>query len=186
MHNLKTALLLIDLQVAYFEAEPLRSCAQRIVARCNELTTWARREEIAVFVIRTEHRRDRSTWTLNMLDDDAGFLLAGDADAACLPDLDLRDTLEVVKTRDSAFHETDLLARLRAREVEHLVLAGVSTHTCVGATAADAYAHNLRVTFAEDAIASHRPELHEPTLKLLCEEFRLDRIGNTRLVTLDG
>lgn len=186
MHGFTTALLVVDLQVAYFSASPLDALADRLVARTNDLTCWARAQQVPIIGIRTEHRHDRSTWTLSMLDDDAGFLLAGEPDAQNLPGLDLGGATEVVKTRDSAFFKTDLRRRLAERDVEHVILCGVSTHTCVAATAADAYAHNLRVTFAEDAIASHRPDLHEPTLNLLCEEFRFDRIGTTRLSGYDA
>lgn len=138
---------------------------------------------VPVALVRTEHRRDRSTWTLNMLEDDTGFLIAGDPDTRTVEDLDVVGTTEVVKTRDSAFHETGLDQLLRKAGVDRLVLAGVSTHTCIAATAADAYAHDLHVVFAEDAIASHREDLHEPTLSVLCTEYRFRRRSTRDIVT---
>lgn len=175
MSRLKPAVVIIDMQNAFFSAGPLQQLHERLVSRCNALHAWATARDIPVFRVRTEHRRDRSTWTLNMLEDDMGFLLAGDSDAASLSGLETEATIEVVKTRDSAFHQTALAGLLADRDVGVLVLAGVSSHTCVAATAADAYAHNLHVIFAEDAIASHRKELHEPALATLCDEYRLER-----------
>lgn len=42
-----------------------------------------------VINVRTEHKRDRSTWTLNMLADNKGFAFEGDLDAQYLPVLDM-------------------------------------------------------------------------------------------------
>ncbi len=117
-----------------------------------------------------------------MVEDDAGFLLKGDEDAQFLTDLITEGTTELVKTRDSAFHGTDLRARLRRVGVNQILVAGVSTHTCVAATAADAYASDLDVVLVDDAIASHREELHESTLDLLCEEYRFRRRSSGELI----
>lgn len=176
------ALLLIDLQTAFFEVSPLAEQRDRLVDRCNELVAWADSAGVPIILVRTEHRADRSTWTLSMLDDDQGFLLEGDQDARVLPHLNRAGALEVVKTRDSAFHRTGLAELLAGAGRQAVVIAGVSTHTCVAATAADAYAHNVRVTLACDAIASHRPELHELTLSTLNAEFRFPVVGHADLL----
>ncbi len=67
------ALLLIDLQNAYFEAPELAAVKDELVARANELVAAAREAGRPVVLVRTEHERDRSTWTINMHADDEGF-----------------------------------------------------------------------------------------------------------------
>ena len=154
-------LLVIDLQVAYLDAGPLAEHRDRLTDRANALTRWAGERGSRVVVVRTEHRRDRASWTLNMREDDQGFAFTGDADAQFVPELELAGTEELVKTRDSAFVRTDLAERLGRWGTEALVVCGVSTHTCVAATVAEAYARDLEVFLVHDAIASHRPQWHE-------------------------
>jgi nicotinamidase-related amidase len=66
----------------------------------------------------------------------------------------------VRKTRVGAFSTTDLDARLRARGVDTLLLAGISTSGCVLSTARDAADRDFRVVVVEDASADPDPELH--------------------------
>lgn len=174
--SLRAALVVIDMQRCFFEAEPLASERERLVAACNELLTAADEAGTPAFTVRTEHHRDRSTWTLNMLEDDRGFAFTGNDDAQYVEGLENAAAHEILKTRDSAFLDTPLAAELARLGVETVIVAGVSSHTCVAATAADAYAHDFHVVLAEDAIASHRPELHDVALATLCQEFRLGRM----------
>lgn len=180
------ALLIIDMQKAYFRNDALRATRDEVVGRINELTEWAERSKIPVYTILTEHARDRSTWTLNMLDDGEGYLFAGDTDAELVEGLRLDGAAVERKTRDSAFFETGLAATLRARGVDTLILAGVSTHGCVFQTAADAYAENFRVILAGQAIASHDPRFHTEILELLGQEYRQKCLNNDELLQLLG
>lgn len=65
-----------------------------------------------VILVRTQHERDRSTWTLNMLKDDQGFAFPGTAEAQFVNGVADVPHVEIVKTRDSAFHGTDLRDQL--------------------------------------------------------------------------
>lgn len=89
-----------------------------------------------------------------------------------LPGLEKGDHVEVVKTRDSAFHRTDLRERLDRLQVAHLLLCGVSTHSCVAQTAMAAFAENLHVAIARDAVGSEDPDLSEALLVFLHQEMR--------------
>lgn len=168
----RAALVVLDMQEAYFEDPALAVHRATIVERCSVAIDWARAIGLPVITIRTEHHADRSTWTLNMLEDDQGVLLRGDAHTAVLAELDLRESIEIIKTRDDAFHGTELEQVIRDLEVDTLVLTGVSTHTCIAMTAAHAFATQLKVVLVRDAIASHRPELHDLTLDTLRLEYR--------------
>lgn len=168
----RSALVVIDMQRAYFDNDALECRREELVAHCGETIGWARANGLPIINVRTEHRRDRSTWTLNMLADDRGFLFTGDADTQVVDGLDLTGAVDVVKTRDDAFLGTNLAAVIDRLDVDALVLTGVSTHTCVATTAAHAFANQLEVVLVRDAIASHRPELHEITLDTLRAEYR--------------
>ncbi|MFG1465369.1 isochorismatase family protein [Xanthobacter sp. DSM 24535] len=79
-----------------------------------------------------------------------------------IPELD-RQPGDIVVTKRSwgAFATTDLEARLKARGVTQVVIAGVATGTGVEATARQAYEHGFNVTLATDAMTDTRPEAHD-------------------------
>ena len=156
---------------------------EELTRACNELILQAVQIDALVFSVVTKHKKDRSTWTLNMLDDGEGYLFEGEGDVELVEGLRLQDVLEIVKTRDSAFFDTRLAEELKHRNIETIVLAGVSTHTCIFQTAADAYAHNVRVVLAEDAIASHDPQLHTVALDLLKQEYRQSTLSNKDIIS---
>lgn len=185
----RTALLVVDMQEAFMEAPALVSRRAELVEHCSRVLAWARGRRLPIVSVRTEHRRDRSTWTLTMLEDDQGYLFEGDRHTQTVPELDLRDAVEVTKTRDDAFVGTDLAEVLTRLGAEAVVMIGVSTHTCVLLTAAHAFALDLEVVLVRDAIASHRPELHEITLDSLRAEYRCPVLGVealTRIGAQDG
>lgn len=175
------ALLIIDMQKAFFEDESLGNQQDSLVAACNSTIADAREAGIAVYLIRTEHQRDKSTWTVSMLDDEQGFLFSGTEQAEFVDGLSVEGLPELVKTRDSAFFGTDLLQRLRNLEVDTVVLAGVSTHNCVAQTGADAYANNLRVVYARDAVASTNDEYAQNVLGVLMDEYRQQALGASEI-----
>jgi nicotinamidase-related amidase len=116
-----------------------------------------------------------------MLDDQQGYLFENDEDSDVIDGLELEEAITVRKTRDSAFYETNLLAMLRNYGIEQVVICGVSSHTCILQTAADAYAANLRVTLAKEAIASHQPTFHDIAMTILETEYRQPMQTNSEL-----
>ncbi|HWA60643.1 MAG TPA: cysteine hydrolase, partial [Caulobacteraceae bacterium] len=68
-----------------------------------------------------------------------------------------------------AFHGTGLEADLRRRGVDTLVLAGLTTHCCVDATARAAFHRDFNVFVVSDATAAYDHDLHEGALKTLSE-----------------
>ena len=170
----RTALLVIDMQNSYFDFPELEEQREPVTARVNELIAAAREGGCPILLIRTQHERDRSTWTVNMRDDDQGFAFPGTEQAQYVAGLDTEGGVGLVKTRDSAFFDTDLAARLRNLDATHLVLCGISTHSCVAQTAIDAFAHDFRVAVARDAVASENADLSQALLAFLADEMRQD------------
>ena len=178
------AVLVIDMQNAFFEDPGLRARQEALVRSCNSVVTAALEGGGKVLLVKTEHDRDRSTWTLNMLEDDQGFIFRGSEQADFVPGLITADLPQLVKTRDSAFLGTDLLWRLRNWESDTVVLAGVSTHNCVAQTGADAFGHNIRVVYAADATGSEDGESAEALLSILSREYRQAALSHPEIEKL--
>ena len=61
---------------------------------------------------------------------------------------------------------------LRALGVRRVVLCGVSTESCIAATAREAFAHDLRTVLVSDGTASVSWEEHDHTLATLQQQHR--------------
>jgi hypothetical protein len=68
------------------------------------------------------------------------------------------------KTFD-ALHGTDLSTQLRQRDVDHLILCGLTTNTCVDSTGRDAVEQGFEVTFVADAVTTFTMEMHRATIE---------------------
>jgi len=77
------------------------------------------------------------------------------------------------KYRYSAFVQgaSDIDAKLRARGIDTLIVAGTLTNVCCESTARDAYMLGYRVLFASDATAAATDEEHNASLLNLCLNF---------------
>lgn len=56
-----------------------------------------------------------------------------------------------VKTKSSAFHDTDFDAKLKRAGVDHLVITGMQSEYCVNSAIRGAYERGYKVTLAGDA-----------------------------------
>ncbi|WP_298584722.1 cysteine hydrolase family protein [uncultured Kocuria sp.] len=173
----RTALLVIDMQNSYFDFPELEEQRESVTEKVNELIRAAREGGCPIVLVRTQHERDRSTWTVNMHDDGQGFAFPGTEQSAYVAGLDTEGGTGLVKTRDSAFFDTDLASRLRSLGATHVVLCGISTHSCVSQTAIDAFAHDFRGAVARDAVASENTDLSQALLAFLEDEMRQDLLG---------
>lgn len=171
---------MIDMQQGYFSAPELEKQRPALVDACSRLVRAALDAGALVVEVVTVHEHDRSTWARNMLEDDKPFLLRGSDEAARLPGLpEVGPPHGVVleKTRDSAFHRTELVDLLRERGVDRLLLCGISTESCIAATALDAYAHDFETVLVIDAIASPSPDTHVRALDHLGSSYHQPGVG---------
>ena len=176
------ALVVVDLQRAYFRNGELKKDEQRLRDETNRLITVMHRAHRPVIFIRTAHAKTPETWTINMRDDSDAYLVEGTDDVLFIPGLLVEPHDAVLtKLRDSAFYLTLLEQTLRELKIETIIIAGVSTQTCVGQTAADAYARNIHVLLATDAIGTHNHLFHESTLAVLTTEYRQLAVSNEEI-----
>jgi ureidoacrylate peracid hydrolase len=80
--------------------------------------------------------------------------------------VDPSDTV-IVKRKSSPLHpeaDTDLLALLRKRGIETLVITGLASNGCCDCLARDAFQHGFNVVFVSDATAAMSDEEHNATL----------------------
>lgn len=167
-----TAVVFVDLQEGFFEFPDLHDTRALMVEEANWLAAQARTGGHPVFVVNTVHQKDKSTWTLKMLEDDQGFNFEGTWQASLLDGLDLESAQHLVKTRDSAFFETGLRDKLRQAGVRRIVLAGVTAESCVSATGRDAFAYDFEVVYARQAIASSDADRGWTDLENISADFR--------------
>jgi nicotinamidase-related amidase len=85
----------------------------------------------------------------------------------------------VRKTRVGPFLTTDLDRRLRARGVDTLVLAGISTSGVVLSTVRDAHDRDYRLLVLAGAVADPLPDVHEALIeKVLPRQAEVIRVAD--------
>ncbi|AQX16211.1 cysteine hydrolase [Tessaracoccus lapidicaptus] len=178
------ALVVVDVQNSYFELPGLTEQKDALLPKVLDLIHAAHDAGRPVILVRTQHERDRSTWTLNMLEDHQGFAFPGTAEAQFVDGVADVPHVEIVKTRDSAFHGTDLRGQLELLGVTRLLLCGVSTHSCIAQTATDAFAYNLYVAVAVDAVTSENADLARALLEFLRTEMRQPTLAQADCLAL--
>lgn len=178
------ALLLVDLQSDWFSDPELDRCREDLVEACNRLCAAAHRAGVPVLEVCTVHEPDRSTWTLTMLEDDQGVAVRGTRGAERVAGVVPGPATRVEKTRDSVFFETSVEQSLREQGVRRVVLCGVSTESCIAATARDAFARDLAVVLVSDATASTSWEEHDHTLAMLRDQHRQEVLTADEVVAL--
>lgn len=166
------ALIIIDMQDAYFKTPNLSNQRDALAKRINSLVTMFHMNSDIILNIRTVHLRDKTTWTLNMLEDDQGFAFDDSAETGPIASLRIDNAIQLSKTRDNAFHDTNLLQVLRSHDVTRITLAGVSAHSCIFHTAAAAYAYNYPTVLAASAIGDEDDSQKRTALEYLKREYR--------------
>jgi nicotinamidase-related amidase len=73
----------------------------------------------------------------------------------------------VEKTRLSAFYQTNLEQLLRALDAETVILTGVLTNQCVGATCKDALYRDFKPIVVEECVGTATPHLHDPAIEMI-------------------
>jgi nicotinamidase-related amidase len=96
------------------------------------------------------------------------ILIRGEAGHDIIPALYPVDGEIVIdKPGKGAFYATTLGADLKAREIDTLLVCGVTTEVCVNTTVREANDRGYRCIVLADGCASYFPEFHEMGLKMI-------------------
>ncbi len=168
-----TALIVIDLQKGT-AGHPLIHRLSEIVDRTGELTAAFRAERLPVVLVnvvgRAPGRTEQGSRSSQQLVEGWTELL---------PELGQQPSdILVTKRSWGAFATSDLEARLKAKNVTQVVIAGVSTSGGVEATARQAYEQGFHVTLALDAMTDIRKEAHDYSIGSIFP--RLGETGTTQ------
>lgn len=115
-------------------------------------------------------KRNRGTPTLRI--GDVGpmgrILISGEPGTAILPELAPIDgEIVIEKPGKGAFYATPLGETLKARGIEQLVFAGVTTEVCVQTTMREANDRGYECLLVEEATASYFPQFKQAALDMI-------------------
>jgi ureidoacrylate peracid hydrolase len=174
----KTALVVIDLQVAFLDPEYVSYCANAvdILPNVRRLTQAAR--EHGWQVVYTRHTtiddpvRGPPPWQREMKEFERYFagLEPSSPGHVVHPSLEVAPAdLVVDKTRFSAFLpiSSTLDADLQARGIDTVIITGTVTNICCESSARDAHMLNYKVFFVSDATAAVSDAHHNASLEIL-------------------
>lgn len=160
-----TALLLIDMQVDFGALDGAMAlqgndmtAAQAAIAKAVTLAEAARASGVKLVFVRLIQPRGQAL---------EGLCEEGTRGADFIGPLPQAGDVVISKSRFSAFTGTGLAEQLRARGIDTVVLAGLTTECCVQASAWAAFELDFRVILASDACAAYEPELHRQGLRVL-------------------
>lgn len=155
---MKPGLAVIDMQNIFFRTPERCINKEQLIENINFLIRYFSDHKWPIYVVVTEHDPDKTTWTLNMLDENTAVLLRG-SDETSVVDGIVKTSLDrkVVKTRMDAFLNTDFKRQLARDDVDLLVCGGACIY-CVYHTAMGAYERNIRSIIALDCIPDYKPE----------------------------
>ncbi len=164
---MKTALIIIDLQNDFLAQLPAGRANDVVEGAC-QLVEAARAAGAPVIWVVQRFRADLSDAFLEMRDRQIATVIEGTRGAELANGLVPHgDEPVIVKKRYSAFHGTDLEARLAAFGAERVVLAGINIHACIRMAALDAYQRDLRVILPTGAIDGYDDAHNAVTLRYL-------------------
>jgi nicotinamidase-related amidase len=176
----RTALVVVDIQVDFCAAHGVlgragldMSEAETAVDRIEELIAAARKAGATVAFMRvmTTPETDTdamTTWMERKGTPDGGAICrigsGGEDYYRVAPE---PGDIEIEKLQYDSFHNTDLDEQLRARGIDTLVLAGVSTDCCVDSTTRGAFHRNYHVFVVSDGCAAFGGTIHTDALNIL-------------------
>ena len=185
-----TALIIIDMQRDFLEpggfGETLGNDVSRLrgmIAPAARLLEAARAAQMFVVHTREGHRADLSDAPKAKLErgapslriGDPGpmgrILIRGEAGHDIIPELyPIGGEPIIDKPGKGAFYQTSLDFTLRNRQIEALLVCGVTTEVCVHTTVREANDRGFRCIVVSDCCGSYFPEFHAIGLKMIAAQ----------------
>ena len=147
--NVNTALLIIDVQSAFFDKtyNVYAYNGEEYLARIKKLIIDARKAGVPVIYVQHDGAKGtpfdpgKSGWPIH-------------------PDIAPREgELVIHKPTPDAFYRTNLQSELDARGIRRLIIAGIQSDWCVDTTVRRAYSLEYNVTVVEDAHTTYDTEV---------------------------
>jgi maleamate amidohydrolase len=160
------ALIVVDVVKGFTDPTcPLGSEADEVVAANVALMDAFHKADLPVVLTTVVYRSDNEATVfrarvpaLNLLTPDSEWVRFD-------PRLPIAATdLQLEKRHASSFHGTDLDNWLKARNVDSVVVTGLTTSGCVRATAVDGLQNNYKVLVPREACGDRDPEAHDANL----------------------
>ena len=160
------ALVVVDVVVGFTDpACPLGSDAESVVNANVQLMNAFHQAQLPVVLTTVIYRNDHEASVfraripaLNLLTPESHWVKFDPR----LPIAD--DDLQLEKRHASSFHGTTLDDWLQARDVDSVVVTGLTTSGCVRATAVDGLQNNYRVLVPREACGDRDSQAHEANL----------------------
>jgi len=134
-----SALFIIDMQKGSFTPATPRFNADQVVKRINQLSSQFRLESRPVIYIQHDGSKHNC-------------FVPNTSEWEILDELNIAESdLILAKTANDSFYKTDLEERLKALNVNELVITGCATDFCVESTIQSALVKDFNITVVEDA-----------------------------------
>src|SRR5215207_2805146 len=183
----RTAIVFIDMQRDFLEpggfGETLGndvSLLAKAIKPCKALLERARQKGVLVIHTREGHRPDLSDAPRAKVERGAPsmrigakgpmgrILIRGEPGHDIVPELYPAPGEPVIdKPGKGAFYQTDLELMLKNREIDTLLVCGVTTEVCVNTTVREANDRGFRCIVLSDCCASYFPEFHAAGLAMI-------------------
>ncbi|MDA9987688.1 isochorismatase family protein [Luminiphilus sp.] len=160
------ALVVVDVVVGFTDPScPLGSDAESVVNANVQLMNAFHQAQLPVVLTTVIYRNDHEASVfraripaLNLLTPESHWVKFD-------PRLPIADAdLQLEKRHASSFHGTELDQWLTDRNVDSVVVTGLTTSGCVRATAVDGLQNNYRVVVPREACGDRDPKAHEANL----------------------
>lgn len=182
-------LLIIDMQRDFLEpggfGESLGndvSQLRSIIESCAQLLARWRQAQLPVIHTREGHLADLSDVPANKLAIGDSFkigdvgamgriLIIGEEGQDIIPELyPIANEKVIDKPGKGAFYQTDLDDYLKQKQIDTLLVCGVTSEVCVNSTIREATDRGYRCIAVRDCCASYFPELHEVAMRMVASQ----------------
>lgn len=161
-------MLVIDFNSTFTNANtPLGAYCDPEIEATNRILKESRDKSLPVFFTTVSYTEsnleDAGIWFLKMKG--LNTLMAGTPGVEIDPSLNRQPNEPViVKKYASAFYGTDLLSRLVAKQIDTLIITGITTSGCVRSTAVDALQMGFRPMVVKEAVGDRSKTAHDQSL----------------------
>ncbi|WP_119344666.1 cysteine hydrolase family protein [Facilibium subflavum] len=163
---------IVDEKGAFGAHNAPRIIADKTMEKANELIAWARKNNHMIAHVKVGFDDNYAQCPKNSpmfgKAPEYGVLKLSSWGCEFHKDMDVRpEDYIVTKHRVSALYATNLEPLLRANNIEHVIISGVSTTYVVEATARELHDRDYQVTIVSDACNAATKESHEASLSAL-------------------